>query len=181
MPHPGLSLQDVLALLEGFSSDTEFVFSDGSINYEDYAPSQFSTEPFPDNFDEVSDEADEDIHLPERYENIFRPGECQKINESMVKFRGRSTLKKYMPKKPIKRGYKAWMHCDESGFRQQETNSDIQIKGYYFSQFCKFYLPQEEDGDGGNCPPSESNDSHSSLISLLSFLIYVFSKALSWK
>ena len=30
----------------------------------------------------------------------------------MVKFKGRSTLKQYMPKKPIKRGYKVWAQCD---------------------------------------------------------------------
>ncbi|GFQ78188.1 piggyBac transposable element-derived protein 4 [Trichonephila clavata] len=29
----------------------------------------------------------------------------------MIKF-----LKQYMPKKPIKRGYKVWMRCDSSGF-----------------------------------------------------------------
>ncbi|GFU62430.1 piggyBac transposable element-derived protein 4 [Trichonephila clavipes] len=34
----------------------------------------------------------------------------------MIKFKGRSSLKQYMPKKPIKRGYKVWMRCDSSGF-----------------------------------------------------------------
>lgn len=36
----------------------------------------------------------------------------QSIDESMIKFKGRSTLKQYMPAKPIKRGYKVWARCD---------------------------------------------------------------------
>ena len=30
----------------------------------------------------------------------------------MVPFKGRSTLKQYMPMKPVKRGFKAWMLAD---------------------------------------------------------------------
>ncbi|GBM01711.1 PiggyBac transposable element-derived protein 4 [Araneus ventricosus] len=55
-------------------------------------------------------------HLSERFLSAFRPSKCQSIDESMVKFKGRSSLKQYMPKKPIKRGYKIWMRCDQSGF-----------------------------------------------------------------
>ncbi|CAG4953735.1 unnamed protein product [Parnassius apollo] len=36
----------------------------------------------------------------------------QSIDECMVKFKGRSSLKQYMPKKPIKRGFKIWARCD---------------------------------------------------------------------
>lgn len=36
----------------------------------------------------------------------------QSIDESMTKFLGRSTLKQYMPLKPVKRGIKLWMRCD---------------------------------------------------------------------
>ena len=36
----------------------------------------------------------------------------QCIDESMVKFKGRSTLKKILPLKPIKRGIKVWERCD---------------------------------------------------------------------
>jgi hypothetical protein len=32
----------------------------------------------------------------------------QSIDESMVKFKGRSSLKQYLPLKPIKRGVKIW-------------------------------------------------------------------------
>jgi len=36
----------------------------------------------------------------------------QSIDESMVKFKGRSALKQYLPLKPIKRGIKIWERCD---------------------------------------------------------------------
>ncbi|GBP77285.1 Zinc finger BED domain-containing protein 5 [Eumeta japonica] len=36
----------------------------------------------------------------------------QSIDECMVNFKGRSSLKQYMPKKPIKRGFKVWGRCD---------------------------------------------------------------------
>ncbi|GBP91012.1 PiggyBac transposable element-derived protein 4 [Eumeta japonica] len=44
----------------------------------------------------------------------------QSIDECMVKFKGRSSLKQYMPKKPIKRGFKVWARCDaKSGYLYQ--------------------------------------------------------------
>ncbi|GFT10883.1 hypothetical protein NPIL_450651 [Nephila pilipes] len=65
MPCPGLSIQEALAPPEKLPSDTEFVLSDDSTDKEDYTPPQFPTETLPGNFDEeVSDEADDDIHLP---------------------------------------------------------------------------------------------------------------------
>ena len=39
------------------------------------------------------------IHLSERFLSVFRLGKNQAVNESMVKFKGRSSLKQYMPKK----------------------------------------------------------------------------------
>lgn len=38
------------------------------------------------------------------------------VDESMVKFKGRSTLKQYNPMKPIKRGYKIWCLADNDGY-----------------------------------------------------------------
>uniref|UniRef100_A0A2H1W609 SFRICE_037012 n=1 Tax=Spodoptera frugiperda TaxID=7108 RepID=A0A2H1W609_SPOFR len=44
----------------------------------------------------------------------------QSIDECMVKFKGRSSLKQYMPKKPIKRGFKVWARCDaKTGYLYQ--------------------------------------------------------------
>ena len=34
------------------------------------------------------------------------------VDEAMIKFQGRSTLKQYVPKKPIKRGIKVWVLAD---------------------------------------------------------------------
>lgn len=38
------------------------------------------------------------------------------VDESMIKFKGRSTLKQYNPMKPIKRGYKLWCIADQKGY-----------------------------------------------------------------
>jgi hypothetical protein len=36
------------------------------------------------------------------------------VDEAMIKFQGRSSLKQYMPKKPIKRGIKTWVLGDST-------------------------------------------------------------------
>lgn len=46
----------------------------------------------------------------------YLPTEFLAIDESMIKFKGRSSLKQYMPKKPVKRGYKVWMLCASNGY-----------------------------------------------------------------
>lgn len=38
------------------------------------------------------------------------------VDESMIKFKGRSSIKLYMRDKPIKRGCKVWMLCDQSSY-----------------------------------------------------------------
>nr|CAH7747061.1 unnamed protein product [Callosobruchus chinensis] len=38
------------------------------------------------------------------------------VDESMIKFKGRSSLKQFMPKKPVKRGYKVWSLADSEGY-----------------------------------------------------------------
>lgn len=38
------------------------------------------------------------------------------VDESMIKFKGRSTIKQYNPMKPIKRGYKLWCIADQKGY-----------------------------------------------------------------
>lgn len=42
----------------------------------------------------------------------FNPHEHQSVDESMTRFKGRTTLKQYMPMKPIKRGFKMWCRAD---------------------------------------------------------------------
>lgn len=41
------------------------------------------------------------------------------IDESMILFKGRSTMKQYNPLKPIKRGYKLWCLADQFGYIKQ--------------------------------------------------------------
>ncbi|GBN50136.1 PiggyBac transposable element-derived protein 3 [Araneus ventricosus] len=57
--------------------------------------------------------------LSEKFLSVLRPTKHQASDEYMVKFKGRRTLKQYMPQKPITRGYKIWMRCDECGFASQ--------------------------------------------------------------
>ena len=55
----------------------------------------------------------------------YSPGENQSVDEAMIKFKGRTTLKQYMPKKPIKRGIKMWFRADsKSGYM---SNFDIYV------------------------------------------------------
>ncbi|XP_059062765.1 piggyBac transposable element-derived protein 4-like [Achroia grisella] len=54
------------------------------------------------------------------YQREAYNSEVQSIDECMVKFKGRSSLKQYMPKKPIKRGFKVWARCDaKTGYLYQ--------------------------------------------------------------
>lgn len=66
------------------------------------------------------------------------------IDENMIKFKGRNYLKQYLPKKPIKRGYKVWMMCGESGYYldfeiytgKDGNNVNIDLGGKVVRQFC---------------------------------------------
>lgn len=58
-------------------------------------------------------------YLSESFLNGRHPSENQSIDESMIKFKGRSSIKHYMPKNPIKRGFKVWMRCNENGYASQ--------------------------------------------------------------
>ncbi|XP_050293720.1 uncharacterized protein LOC126734226 [Anthonomus grandis grandis] len=46
----------------------------------------------------------------------LHPHEFLSVDESMIKFKGRSMIKQYMPAKPVKRGYKVWMIADSTGY-----------------------------------------------------------------
>lgn len=60
------------------------------------------------------------------------------VDESMIKFKGRSSLKQYNPMKPIKRGYKLWCLADQKGYimnfkvyqgREELVNSSFEKYG----------------------------------------------------
>ena len=44
--------------------------------------------------------------LQERFTEVYQPHCENAIDEAMIPFQGRSTLKQYMPAKPVKRGIK---------------------------------------------------------------------------
>ena len=45
-------------------------------------------------------------------QQLYNPHQDVAVDEAMIKFQGRSTLKQYVPKKPIKRGIKVWVLAD---------------------------------------------------------------------
>lgn len=51
-------------------------------------------------------------HVLEACKKNYRPHRYQSIDEAMVAFKGRSSMKQYMPKKPTKRGFKVWVRAD---------------------------------------------------------------------
>ena len=55
-------------------------------------------------------------YLLSKFSAIYNPGENVSVDEAMIKFQGRSSLKQYMPMKPIKRGIKVWTLADKNGF-----------------------------------------------------------------
>lgn len=55
--------------------------------------------------------------LGNNFQTNAKNSSSQSVDESMILFNGGSTLKQYMPLKPIKRGYKVWCRCDsQSGY-----------------------------------------------------------------
>ncbi len=67
--------------------------------------------------------------LRKNFQKNYNFGRYGIIDESMIKFKGRSSFKQYLPLKPIKRGYKVWCLCDP-------------ITGYLFNY--QIYLGKEE-------------------------------------
>ncbi len=53
-------------------------------------------------------------HIQSRCAELYNPSKHLAVDEAMIKFQGRSSLKQYMPKKPIKRGIKVWVLGDSS-------------------------------------------------------------------
>ncbi|XP_052083040.1 piggyBac transposable element-derived protein 4-like [Mytilus californianus] len=54
------------------------------------------------------------------FKDHYKPKQNQTVDEAMVKYKGRFSIKQYMPGKPIKRGMKVWMRADStSGYCHQ--------------------------------------------------------------
>ena len=59
--------------------------------------------------------------LQARFSAVYNPSRELSVDEAMIKFQGKSSLKQYMPKKPIKRGIKVWVLADTGYFSQLEV------------------------------------------------------------
>ena len=53
-------------------------------------------------------------HLSSRVSAVYEPGKEVSVDEAMIPFKGRSSLKQYMPLKPVRRGIKVWARADAS-------------------------------------------------------------------
>lgn len=54
--------------------------------------------------------------LNENFQTLYKTTRRVSVDESIILFKGRSTLKQYNPQKPIKRGYKIWCLADQRGY-----------------------------------------------------------------
>ena len=50
--------------------------------------------------------------IREQFLSVYDPHQQNSIDEAMIAFKRRSSMKQYVPKKPIKRGFKAWVRVD---------------------------------------------------------------------
>ena len=75
----------------------------------------------------------------------YNPTEHQFIDESMIKFKGRSSLKQHMSLKPTKRGYKMWIRAYTNGYVSQfaiytgkkKSQPEIVFGERVVKDFCK--------------------------------------------
>ena len=54
--------------------------------------------------------------LNSNYTKLYHMSQKFSIDESMILFKGRHSIKQYNPMKPIKRGYKVWVRADMDGY-----------------------------------------------------------------
>ena len=52
--------------------------------------------------------------LCKSFQSVYSPGKNVSVDEAMIPFKGRSSLKQYMPQTPVKRGIKVWALADAS-------------------------------------------------------------------
>lgn len=91
--------------------------------------------------------------LNENFNHLHHGTREMAVDESMIVFKGRSTLKQYNPMKPIKRGYKLWCLADQRGYVKkfeiyQGKNVDLQnkFKDYGLGERVVLHLTESEWG-----------------------------------
>ena len=52
--------------------------------------------------------------INEKCKTLYQPHRDVSVDEAMLKFQGRSSLKQYLPLKPVKRGIKVWVLADST-------------------------------------------------------------------
>ena len=50
------------------------------------------------------------------YMQLYNVSRKVSIDESMILYKGRHSIKQYNPMKPMKRGYKLWVRADMDGY-----------------------------------------------------------------
>lgn len=85
--------------------------------------------------------------LNENFKQLYTPKREISIDESMVGFKGRSSLKQYMPMKPTKRGFKIWVMACTSGYmvsfqvyQGKEEASENTLGERVILQLCRPYM-----------------------------------------
>ena len=53
-------------------------------------------------------------YIGKKFAEVYNPNRDIAVDEAMIKFQGRSSLKQYMPLKPTKRGIKVWVAADSA-------------------------------------------------------------------
>ncbi len=81
-------------------------------------------------------------HLGEKFETVYNPTQNVAVDEAMIKFQGRSSLKQYMPMKPIKRGVKVWVLADSYNgyfwkFEGKQQDRQVGLGGYVVKTLTK--------------------------------------------
>ncbi|XP_063442592.1 piggyBac transposable element-derived protein 4-like [Mytilus trossulus] len=80
------------------------------------------------------------------FKDHYKPKQNQTVDVAMVKYKGRFSIKQYMPGKPIKRGMKVWMRSDStSGYCHQfnvymgkdDPNKGPKLGGKVVKLLCK--------------------------------------------
>ena len=56
------------------------------------------------------------VALNENFMKLYNESKKVSVDESMIRFKGRSSIKQYNPMKPIKRSYKMWVLADMDGY-----------------------------------------------------------------
>ena len=90
--------------------------------------------------------------LKSTFQRVRQDSVFQSLDESMTKFKGRSSFKQYMPAKPVKRGIKVWMRCDALTGYTYDINiyvgkEDVSQEGTLGERVVKLLVSSIQDRD----------------------------------